>query len=505
MFVYPKYRPMKIANTILLSFIAILVLFAATTYMNYQQASLVSENSERFAQSALIVRNSNRFQRNVLNIVSGLRGYLLTDEPVFVQAYDSAIIENEQILNELARGLRENQYQRNLLAEIRKLNSDWVNKFAEPLLEAKKFSSRSDSSRRAFRALYQETIINGINARTLQQMNEKVAAFTNSEYVYREAQRRELASSIRRIGTISFFLTAISLIAGLGIAWFLARHISSRVVEMVRMANDIARGNYEVRMDVRSNNEFGQLAFALNDMARILSRNFSLLNSKNKELNQFAHIVSHDIKAPLRGIDTVVTWIVEDHSFDLPLKVREYLHLIRGRIQKAENILRGILDYSRIGREKQELTLVKVGDLITEIKAYLPPDSDVRLEVTSELPELLTERVALLQVLMNLILNAFKYHDKPDGYVRIYCVDTGKYYEFSVEDNGPGIDTVYHEKIFVIFQTLAETDSVDSTGVGLAIVKKILDDRKLRIRLDSTVGHGSIFTFQWPKNHGETN
>jgi signal transduction histidine kinase len=495
---------MKIANTILLSFIAILVLFAATTYMNYQQAALVSENSERFAQSTFIVRNCNRFHRNVLNIVSGLRGYLLTEESVFVQAYDSAIIENEQILNELAGHLRDNPYQTHVLDEIRKLNADWVNKLVGPLVEAKKFSQRSDSSRRAFRTLYQETIINGLNARTVQQMNEKVSAFTNSEYIYRESQRRELASSISRIGTISFYLTGISLIAGLGIAWFLARHISSRVVEMVRMANDIAQGNYDARMAVRNNNEFGQLAFALNDMAGILSKNFALLNSKNEELNQFAHIVSHDIRAPLRGIDTVVTWIEEDHSFDLPLKVREYLTVIKGRIQKAENILRGILDYSRVGREKQELTRVKVNELIAEIKAYLPQDTSIQFQVAANLPELVTERVALLQVLMNLILNAFKYHDKPGGYVKVSYADAGTYYEFSIEDNGPGIDRAYHEKIFVIFQTLAETDTVESTGVGLAIVKKILDDRKLRIRLDSQAGHGSTFTFQWPKNHAKT-
>ncbi|HWA33702.1 MAG TPA: ATP-binding protein [Cyclobacteriaceae bacterium] len=495
---------MKIANTILLSFIAILILFAATTYINYQQAALVNDNAEKLSQSTLLVRNSNRFQRNVINIVSGLRGYLLTDESVFVQAYDSALIENDNILEELAHNLRDNPYQRKLLADIRQLNSDWVDKFAKPLLEAKRISQLSDSARRAFRTLYQQTIINGLNAKTLSGIHEKVSAFTNSEYVFRESQRRELTASIERIGLISFYLTAISLIAGIGIAWFLARHISSRIVEMVTMANDISRGNYEARAHVRYSNEFGQLAKALNAMAETLSQNFALLNRKNQELNQFAHIVSHDIKAPLRGIDNVVTWIEEDHSLSLPAKVREYLDLIKGRIRKAEHILRGVLDYSRVGKEKLELTHVKCIELIHEIMTYVPLNTSIRLEVPEPLPELFTERLALLQVLMNLILNAFKYHDKPDGYVRVYCRDGGTHFLFYVEDNGPGIEMTYHEKIFVIFQTLSDSDSVENTGVGLAIVRKILDDRKLSITLDSAPGRGSTFSFQWPKNHGKT-
>ena len=99
----------------------------------------------------------------------------------------------------------------------------------------------------------------------------------------------------------------------------------------------------------------------------------------------------------------------------------------------------------------------------------------------------------------NLISNALKYHDKPDGIVKVYYKSNGDHYEFYVEDNGPGIDKNYHEKIFMIFQTLEARDSFESTGVGLAIVKKILDDRNLKIKIISEPGKGTIFSFTWPK------
>jgi light-regulated signal transduction histidine kinase (bacteriophytochrome) len=115
------------------------------------------------------------------------------------------------------------------------------------------------------------------------------------------------------------------------------------------------------------------------------------------------------------------------------------------------------------------------------------------------MPVITTERVPLLQIFTNLITNAFKYHDKPDGYVKIYYKSNGDFYEFFVEDNGPGIERNYHEKIFVIFQTLEARDSFESTGVGLAIIKKILEDRDLKIKLVSEPGIGSTFSFTWPK------
>lgn len=491
---------MKISHIILISFLFILLLFSITTVINYKQSELVRINSEEFARSSTVVRHSNRFQRNFLNMVSGLRGYLLTDEAFFIQTYDSAIIENEQILTELASMVPERSDQKILLDEIRQLHSYWVEEFAVPLLEAKKFVTLSDSSKNAFNKLYRGKIVNGLEKDVQRSLQKKFSEFTNVEYGFRDSQKEILSATISQTKSVSVLLTAVSIVAGMCIAMFIAYYISSRIVKMVKLANAISEGNYDVHMDDDGKNELSQLAKALNNMAIILNKNISLLKRQRDELDQFAHIVSHDIKAPLRGIDNVVTWIEEDHSFDLPPRVKEYLELIKGRIVRAENLLRGLLDYARIGKEARDIELVDVRDVLTEVQECIPKRPGIELRIQPNLPILFTERLPLLQIFTNLITNAIKYHDKDFGTVKVYYRTFAHHYEFLVEDDGPGIEKTYHGRIFLIFQTLQERDKVESTGVGLAIVKKILDDRNLKINVTSASGQGSVFAFTWPKD-----
>lgn len=491
---------MKISHIILISFLFILLLFSITTYINYKQSELVSENAEKFAQSSIIVRHSNRFQRNFLNMVSGLRGYLLTNEDFFIQTYDSAILENQKILAELAALVDDDSDQKILLDDIHELNKYWVNEFAIPLLEAKRKTALSDSSKNAFNTLYKSKLVNGLEKDVQRSLQKKFSDFTNYEYGFRDSQKEMLTTTTRNTKSISFYLTGISVVAGMCIALFIARYISSKIVKMVNMANAIAGGNYEVNANDEGNGELGQLTRALNNMAKILYTNISILKRQKEELDQFAHIVSHDIKAPLRGIDNVVTWIEEDHSFDLPPKVNEYLELIKGRIKRAENFLNGILMYARVGKEAKNYEIVDVNELLLEVQEYSPKKPNIELQVQHNFPILYTERVPLLQIFTNLITNAFKYHNKENGKIKVYYNTLSNYYEFFVEDDGPGIDKNYHQKIFVIFQTLQERDTVESTGIGLAIIKKILDDRGLIIKIKSEPGKGSIFSFTWPKN-----
>lgn len=491
---------MKISYTILAGFFIILLLFVTTTFINYRQSERINENSEALTRSSTILKHSNRFQRNVLNMVSGLRGYLLTNEAFFMQAYDSAMHENDAILKELSELIADSAAQGHILTEIVALNTHWLTEFGKPLIEARRSANGSDSSMAAFNKLYRAKMVTGIEKNINRSLQNKFREFSNYEYSAREEQRAMLTASIQNTRRISFFLTVLSIIAGIGIAIFLANYISSGVVKMVRMAESISQGHYKVSMRATGKDELSSLARALNRMAGVLEENISLLKRKNDELDQFAYIVSHDLKAPLRGIDNVVTWIEEDHTSELSFKVSEYLGLIKGRIKRAENLLNGILSYSRVGRELQQREKVDVNQLIEEVRESLPPHSGIRLEVQAALPVLQTEKLPLLQVFTNLITNAYKYHDKPHGYVKVYFKHLGPTYEFYVEDNGPGIAQEYHKKIFTIFQTLEERDSFESTGVGLSIVKKILDDRKLSIRVRSEPGQGATFIFTWRAN-----
>jgi len=491
---------MRISYIILISFFFILVLFTITTYINFKQAELVNMNSEEFERSSVIVRNSNRFQRNFLNMVSGLRGFLLTNEEFFIQTYDSAVTENDGILVQLNALVPDGSEQRILLADINQLNKYWIEEFATPLLEAKKNIDLSDSSRTAFNHLYRKKITNDLEKDVQRVLQKKFADFSNLEYSSRNARKETLTASIRHTKEISLYLTVISIVIGCAVAVFIAHHISSRVLKMVNMANTIAAGNYRVHMADNGSGEIGQLSKALNDMAKILDSNITLLKRQRDELDQFAHIVSHDLKAPLRGIDNVVTWIEEDHYVELSTRVRDYLNLIKGRVIRAEALLRGILDYAKVGKVERVREAVDLNILLEEIKEDVLVHPGIEISIQPEMPVIFTERIPLLQVFTNLITNALKYHDKPNGTIKIYFREAGDFYEFFVEDDGPGIDPSYHHKIFLIFQTLQEEDSFESTGIGLAIVKKILDDRDLSIKVRSEVGRGSIFSFIWPKN-----
>lgn len=478
---------------------AILVMFASATYINFRQAEKVNENSEYFAYSTNIVRNTNRFQRNILSMVSGLRGYAFTGEKYFIQSYDSSAAENVAILDELSVTIPDSSQQAKALDEILALNQKWIHEFAEPIIEARNNASMSDSSQQAFNKLYREKLLSGGETLLNRKLQQRFRDFSNYEYNLREKRKAELTASVRRTRQISFYLTTFSIIIGVAIAIFLAKRISTRIMKLVRMADDVAAGNYNVYSPDRGKDELGGLTRSLNHMARVLSENINLLQRKNDELGQFAHIVSHDLKAPLRGIDNVIAWIEEDHGNELTPKVREYINLIKGRLVRAENLIQGILMYARVGRELQVKEQVDLNELLGEVLENVAPPPEVTIEIQAGLPEIFTERIPLQQIFTNLIGNAVKYNDKAEGHVKVTFRETDDHYKFFVEDNGPGIDRIYHDKIFMIFQTLQERDSFESTGVGLAIVKKILEDRKQSIKVVSAPGKGATFVFTWPK------
>lgn len=490
---------MKISYLIFFGFLVILVMFSITTFINYRQAEKVTENSDWFAKSTTIMREGNRFQRNILTMVSGLRGFLLSGEQNFIQSYDSAAQENVQILNELDEIIPDTSAQKQALLQLRTLNDQWMLDFANPLMNAKKLAGISDSSLIAYNKLYREKLVIGTEQNINRRLQRRFRDFTNYEYQLRDARSTVLSASIRETRLISFYLNTFSIVIGLIISFFLAYRISTRIMVMVKMANAIAAGDYQASTADKGRDELSQLARSLNHMASVLSENINLLQRKNEELDQFAHIVSHDLKAPLRGIDNVITWIEEDHSTELPPKISEYIQLIKGRLVRAENMIKGILLYARVGKEIPEKEVLNLNALLQDIIENLPIRPGLTLQVQNNLPEIFTERIPLQQVLSNLISNAIKYHDKKEGFIKVYVKNASHHYEFFIEDNGPGIAKNYHEKIYAIFQTLQERDSFESTGVGLAIVKKILNDRKQKITLTSEPGKGSIFSFTWPK------
>ena len=215
----------------------------------------------------------------------------------------------------------------------------------------------------------------------------------------------------------------------------------------------------------------------------------------NKELKDFAHIVSHDLKAPLRGVSQLAEWIAQDNQEKLDKSSKENLNLLKGRVKRMANLIDGILQYSRAGRTQEQKKEVDLNDMIRNIIEDLAPPKKIQVEIENTLPVIHAEKVKIQQVFQNLISNAIKYMDKSKGKVQVGSAEKNGFLEFHVSDNGPGIDKKYHETIFKIFQTLEARDQRESTGVGLSVVKKIVEQNGGKIRVESTVGEGSTFYF----------
>ncbi len=223
------------------------------------------------------------------------------------------------------------------------------------------------------------------------------------------------------------------------------------------------------------------------------------LGRSNKELQDFAYVVSHDLKAPLRGIKTLAQWISTDYAGSLDENGRDQLNLLLSRANRMHNLIDGVLQYSRVGRVKEEKVQVNLNELLAEVVDSIAPPESISITVENELPAIECERTRITQVFQNLLSNAVKFMDKQEGQVRIGCVEEDSFWKFSVADNGPGIEEKYFEKIFQMFQTLAPRDDVESTGVGLTVAKKIVELYGGKIWVESKVGQGSTFLFTLPK------
>jgi PAS domain S-box-containing protein len=222
------------------------------------------------------------------------------------------------------------------------------------------------------------------------------------------------------------------------------------------------------------------------------------LERSNCDLEDFAYIASHDLKTPLIGIKSAALWLEED-LHDLSDESRELLRLMRSRIQRMETLLDDLLTFSRVGRTETAVSETRLADIFASIVEVLSPPAHIQVRVEGELPVINTASAELEQVLRNLIGNAIKHHDKQHGEVVLSGKRVGNFVEFIVRDDGPGILPQFHETIFVLFQTLKRRDEVESTGMGLAIVKKLIERQNCGITVHSQGdGTGTEFRFRWP-------
>ena len=499
MFTSDQADSMKISRIILLSFVVITLSFCVAIYISYQEAKVSISEITRFDRSSAVSQQSDRFQHNFVSMISNLRGFLLTGELSFIRAYDSAKLQNDEILAELNASFVEGSDQRIAIDDIREIQKYWFDEFSTPLRKGKTDAMNKHITEQEYQQLYRERLNSKLESDVQQSLKRKFSELAEPADQLVDQTGATLVASLTRISQLTIYSGIVMVLLGITSILLVRFYAKRNVGKLVTGIDELGVGNYDVRFSETGKDELSELRHSLNSMASGIKERFDLLTRQKENMEEFAYIVSHDLRAPLRGIDNVISWMTDENSPSSRGENQTYFGLMRAKVKRAENILNAIFLYTRVGREALIKELVNVNELLEEIKQDIVYESKIILQIEPGLPDLYTEKAPLDQVFTNLIANAFCHHHKSSGTVKVYHKQEEDYFRFFVEDDGPGIEPQFHRKIFQAFETIKGGDGPSHLGIGLTIVKKILDERNLEIQFTSEPGVGTVFSFTWPR------
>ncbi len=233
----------------------------------------------------------------------------------------------------------------------------------------------------------------------------------------------------------------------------------------------------------------------------IIEQKSAELQKSNNRLKEFAYIVSHDLKSPLRGIRNIATWIREDCSESIDEIGVDHLKLLDKQVLKMQNLINAILEYSKTTALKSKSEWINLDDMIKDVIEMVEIDSRTKFHVKAHIPQIKGTRVVISQVLQNLLSNSIKHNDKDTREVEIEVTENDECFQFMVSDNGPGIEERNQDKIFNLFQTLRDETNFENTGIGLPVAKKMVEEAGGSMWLESTPGNGAKFYFSIPVSH----
>jgi signal transduction histidine kinase len=340
-----------------------------------------------------------------------------------------------------------------------------------------------------------------------------------------------LASEHRFLWTaLVVFIATVPLTLSMGL-WF-GRKLAAPIVKLTIGSERITQGDLSHRVSVDGSYETNILAQSFNKMTdaiqkAITYRDEEISNRKkaesaldtlnknlqatvqqldhaNHDIRSFAYIASHDLKTPLRGVKVLVDWIASDYADKFDDNGRESVNLLKTRIMRMYNYIESIRRYIGIGYAKETKVRADSNELVHQVIDNLAPPENIAITIKNKLPVIKCEKNYILQIFRNLLSNAVYYMDKPHGLIEIGCTEEDDCWKFSVADNGPGIDEKYHDKIFEMFQTLSIKDRTEKVGIGLTIVKKIVELYNGKVWVESKLGEGSTFFFTLPKQSVES-
>ncbi|MEI6631277.1 MAG: ATP-binding protein [bacterium] len=332
-----------------------------------------------------------------------------------------------------------------------------------------------------------------------------------------DAQEVFTAATRLRNTLIEFSLLLFVMV--LAIALVMAHSIANPIKELTRVSSVIAGGDLSARAMIATQDEIGDLADSFNLMTgnlieakasvererEKLEEQKKLLEKANQELDSFVYTVSHDLRAPLRGVAAFANFLEEDYLDKLDEQGKENLREIVKGTSRMNLLIEDLLTLSRISRIKNPYEDVDMRGLIDSILERVKFDikeMKVELNIQEGLPRVRCDRIKMSEVFLNLINNAIKFstkNNKCNPRVEIGYADTGGFHQFFVRDNGIGIDPQYHHQVFGIFKRLHSSEEYQGTGVGLSIVQRVADDHGGKVWIESELGKGATFYFTIPK------
>ncbi|WP_052055346.1 ATP-binding protein [Myxosarcina sp. GI1] len=458
--------PIRYRGALILSIPAICTFTILVTWIWSREDAIAVHRQIDRSEMAIIETN------NVLSLINsaetGIRGYVITRRPDFLESYQQATKEVPNSLTKL-EDLHRDTSQQPDVAQITKLIRREMSLLAQTVAATNRTSPRSSQIDNLFSQSQTTLDAIKVNANTLR----------TEEWELLNTHRQKLFDVRKTTNILLWCVAIISLLgflAALCLFDLLERELENRRMELQARAGELVSLN--------------QTLVQIN----------STLAERNQELHDFSHIVSHDLKAPLRAISNLSLWIEEDLEGKLTPDTQKQMNLLRERVGRMENMIEGLLQYARAGRQISSEEKVDVRQLIEETVDLLAPPPEFKIAIEGEMPIIETQRLLLSQIFSNLISNSIKHHHNPSqGKIVISVLEREKFYEFAVSDNGPGIAAKAQAKIFDIFQTLGKQNDKRNTGIGLATVKKIVENQNGAIEVESELNRGTTFRFLWAK------
>jgi signal transduction histidine kinase len=473
---------LTITKKLALSFGSVLLLMALPAVAAVIAYGVASENVHSLQQEALEAAAVGNLHSSVSSLIGSVNDYIITGKDTYRHAYETQRLEVEQRLRELqARSCEEQQPH----VEVVRAAIGAVNESAEAIL-------RIDAPREDPQAIFLMEQMDYVHGeRAFAELT--VLSDTNAAHV---SQATQLVDQRRRHGLIGILLSsALAVAVSIGVTTLVMRHVSAPLREITGMARRIAARDFSVRLEAKTKDEVGVLVDAFSTMSEELKRRY-------EELENFAYVAAHDLKNPLAAIHGTSRVLVADFSEALNEEGRAFLRSIVTSSERMLALIEDLLQFARAGNvdfAKEPVPLTRMLEEIRGDLTYLLKERNAVIIIPPNLPSVTCDPIRLAQVWRNLISNAIKYNDKPQPVVEIGCVANGNQYRLFVRDNGIGVPETEYERVFLPFQRAVSDQKYEGTGIGLPIVKRVVEQHGGRVWIESQLGKGTTMYVTVPR------